>query len=290
MKLQRAICLSLFPLSLYAGLPLMASIFSRGNSHFLQFLFVVFLAPPLIFSQEARLGEGYAKALAYYEQGDFDACLNALKSAIDDSVKKPDLRILAAHCHAAKKNYREAAQHLHAVIENFPNEAGVKEDLVQLLVAQGKYRQARKVALEYKDELEENEKAVPENLFLLLAKAALGSGKPSEALSYARQAKQSADDVIKYGGVLTETRSLIALGHFDEAEIGLSYAKSMRSTNETELLHALLQEARWRKDNAPDESRAEIAALYEKLRHSKDDAVRQAATQNLKRVQSAGAR
>lgn len=268
----------------------MASIFTRINSLFLALLFLGFIAFPLIHAQEARLGENYATALAYYEQGNFDACLNALKNAIDDSVKKPDLRILAAHCHAAKKNYREAAQHLQAVLERHPNEAGVKEDLIQLLIAQDKYRQARKVALEYKDELEENEKTFPENLSLLLAKAALGSGKPSEALSYARQAKQSTNDAIKYGGVLTETRALIALGHFDEAEIGLNYAKSMRSTNETELLYALLQEARWRKDNAPDESRTEIIALYEKLTHSKDEVVRRAAMQNLERVQNAGAR
>lgn len=67
----------------------------------------------------------------------------------------------------------------------------MREDIVALLLAQGKYREARKVGYRYAEAIKEDGKPVPAALTLNVARAELGYGKPSAALSLAREAKQS---------------------------------------------------------------------------------------------------
>lgn len=232
----------------------------------------------------AQTNAAYQKALAYFEQRNFDACLSAIRPAIKDGAI--DARILAAHCHAAKKNYADALAHLQAVAAGTTGRTDVREDIVALFIEQGKFREARRAGYRFSEELKDAEKDVPASLTLLIAKAELGYGKPQNALALAREAKKSDDAEIKYGGVLTETRALIALGNFAEADIALSFAESMRNSDLHALLRAMIEEARWAQQKFPEESRAAVIAAYEKLFRSEDLAIRAAAQKNMERVKT----
>lgn len=232
----------------------------------------------------AQVSGSYQRALTYFEQRNFDACLSAIRTEIKDGGT--DARILAAHCHAGKRNYADAVLHLQAAAADAPERTDIKEDIVALLLEQGKFREARRAGYRFREELREAEKEVPAALTLLIAKAELGYGKPQSALILAREAKKSNDVEVKYGGVLTETRALIALGNFAEADIALSFAESMRSADLHALLRAMIEEAKWAQQKFPEEARAAVIAAYEKLSRSEDAAIRAAAQKNIERVKT----
>lgn len=228
----------------------------------------------------------YEKALAYFEQKNYDACLTAIRPAIKDDAK-PELRILTAHCHSGKKNYADAVAHLKVVAEETPDYAGVKEDIVTMLFAQGKYREARKAGYRYIEALKDDGKKVPAELYLGTARAELAYGKPSAALELAREGKQGSNANTKYQSLITETRALIALGNFSEADIALSFAESMRNSELHALLRANLAELTWAQQKFPEDKRAEIVALYEKISRSENAEIKNAAAKNLERVKTA---
>lgn len=240
--------------------------------------------------KEAKTGDAaYERALAYYEQKNYDACLTAVRPAIKDSGTKPELRILAAHCHAAKKNYSDAVYHLRAVAEETPERPGLREDIIGLLFASGRYKEARKAGYSFIEDLKDADKPVPQQLSLLVARAELAYGNAAQALALARDAKQSADSAVKYLGLITETRALIALANFDEADISLSYAESMRDSELHALLRANIAELQWAKNKFPEDKRADIVALYEKITRSQNNELRAAAQKNVERVKAAKA-
>ncbi len=249
-------------------------------------LTAIFLAAPLALSAQ-QVDATYQKALAYFEQRNYDACLTAIRAAIKESEASTDARILAAHCHTGKKNYADAVAHLRAVAEEAPERTDVKEDIVALLIEQGKFRDARRAGYRFSAELKDNQKPVPASLTLLIARAELGYGKPQNALVLAREAKKSDDATVKYGGLITETRALIALGNFSEADIALSFAESMRESDLHPLLRAMMEESKWRQQKYPEEQRAAIVAAYEKLARSEDAAIREAVQKNIERVKAA---
>lgn len=253
--------------------------------------FFLFTTLSALAAQKPASDSAYEKALAYFEQRNFDACITAIKPAIKDSAEQSQaqLRVLAAHCHTGKKSYSDAVAHLRVVAEEFPEQAGVREDIVSLLIAQGKYREARKLGYRYSEELKDAEKPVPPALTLLVARAELGAGKPTNALSLARDAKKSDDANTKYGGLITETRALIALGNFSEADIALSYAESMRESELHALLRANIAELQWVQQKFPEDKRADIVAAYEKLARSENTEIRAAVQKNIERVKSAKA-
>lgn len=227
----------------------------------------------------------YEKALAYFEQKNYDACITAIRPAIKDGAK-PELRILTAHCHSGKKNYADAVAHLKVVAEEFPDYAGVKEDIVAMLFAQGKYREARKAGYRYIEALKEDGKSIPAELYLATARAELAYGKPSAALELAREAKQGTNANTKYQSLITEARSLLALGNFSEADISLSYAESMRNSELHALLRANIAELTWAQQKFPEDKRADIVALYEKISRSDNAELKAAAARNLERVKT----
>jgi tellurite resistance protein len=231
----------------------------------------------------------YEKALAYYEQKNYDACLTALRPVIKEKDSKPDLRILVAHCHAAKKNYADAVAHLRIVTEEFPDQAGVREDILALLNADGRYRDARKIGYRYMSALKKQDKPASPALLLATARAELGYGHASAALDLAREAKQSDDANIKYGSIIAETRALIALSNFSEADISLSYAEAMRQSELHALLRANIAELTWAQEKFPEQKRADIVALYEKLSRSQNAEIKLAADRNIERVKAAKA-
>jgi len=244
------------------------------------------LAAPLTLAAQ-KTDAAYQKALAYFEQHNYEACLAAIRPVIKESDGNADARILAAHCHAGKKNYADAVAHLRAVAEELPENVDVKEDIVALLLEQGKFREARRAGYRFSEELKDADKAVPPSLTLLIARAELGYGKPQNALVLAREAKKSADAGVKYGGLITETRALIALGNFSEADIALSFAESMRQSDLHALLRALLEECKWMQQKYPEDQRAAVVAAYEKLSRSEDAAIRLAVQKNIERVKAA---
>lgn len=229
----------------------------------------------------------YERALAYYEQKNYDSCLIAIKPAIKDKGSDAELRVLAAHCHAAKKNYADAVAHLRAVAEDNADRPGLREDIVALLFAQGRYKEARKAGYTFIEELKDADKPVSAQLSLNLARAELASGNAAAALSLARDAKQSADAQTKYQGLITETRALIALANLTEADIALSFAESMREAELHALLRATIAELTWAKDKFPEDKRAEIVAQYERLSRSENTEIRTAAQKNVERVKTA---
>ncbi len=231
----------------------------------------------------------YQKALAYYEQKNFDACITALKPAIKEAGENADLRILAAHCHSGKKNYADAIYHLKAVASESPERASVRADIVNLLFQQGRYREGRNSGYKFIEAFKDEDKPVPAELALATAKACLAYGKVSEALTLARDAKASADSNIKYSGLITETRALIATANLTEADISLSYAESMRDSELHTLLRANIAELAWAQQKFPEDKRAEIVALYEKVARSDNAEIRAAAQKNLERVKAAKA-
>jgi tetratricopeptide (TPR) repeat protein len=249
---------------------------------------VLLLAALLPLAAE-RKDLAYQKALTYFEQHNYEACLTAIRPAIKDSPGSSDARILAAHCHAGQKNYADAVAHLRAVAEEQPERLDVKEDIVALLLEQGKFREARRAGYRFSEELKDADKAVPPTLTLLIARAELGYGKPQNALVLAREAKKSNDAEVKYGGLITETRALIALGNFSEADIALSFAESMRKSDLHGMLRALLEECKWMQQNYPEDQRAHIVAAYEALTRSENPTLRAAAEKNLERVKTAKA-
>lgn len=227
----------------------------------------------------------YDKALAYFEQKNYDACITAIRPAIKDNAR-PELRVLVAHCHTGKKNYADAAAHLKVVAEEAPDYKGVKEDIVAVLFAQGKYREARKAGYRYIEALKDDGKTIPAELYLATARAELAYGKPTAALQLAREAKQTASPNTKYQGLITEARALMALGNFSEADISLSYAESMRNSELHALLRANIAELSWAQQKFPEDKRAEIVALYEKISRSENAEIKSAATKNLERVKT----
>ncbi len=251
-------------------------------------LTALFMAAPLALAAQ-QTDAAYQKALAYFEQRNYDACLTAIRPAIKESEENGDARVLAAHCHVGKKNYADAVAHLRAVAEELPERVDVKEDIVALLIEQGKFRDARRAGYRFSEELKDAEKVVPASLTLLVARAELGYGKPQNALALARDAKQSDDAAVKYGGVITETRALIALGNFAEADIALSFAESMRESDLHALLRALIEESKWMQQKYPEDQRASVVAAYEKLARSEDAAIRSAVQKNIERVKAAKA-
>jgi Tfp pilus assembly protein PilF len=237
-------------------------------------------------AQKAAPESAYEKALAYFEQKNYDACITAIRPAIKDAEGKPELRVLVAHCHAGKKNFADAVAHLRIVADENEARTDVREDIVALLLAQGKYREARKVGYRYAEAIKEDGKPVPAALTLNVARAELGYGKPSAALSLAREAKQSDNAEIKYGGLITETRALIALGNLAEADIALSYAESMREADVHAMLRANIAELQWAQQKFPEDKRADVVAAYEKLGRSENPEIKTAATRNLERVKA----
>jgi tetratricopeptide (TPR) repeat protein len=250
----------------------------------LKTLFFAALVPVL--AQKAAPDSAYEKALAYYEQENYDACITAIRPAIKDAEGKPDLRILVAHCHAGKKNYADAIAHLRIVAEENESRTDVREDILSLLIAQGKYREARRAGYRYAEAIKDNGKAVPPSLTLHVAQAELGYGKPSAALSLAREAKQSENSDIKYGGIIAETRALIALGNLAEADIALSYAEAMRDSELHNMLRANISEVQWAQQKFPEDKRADVVAGYEKLSRSENIEIKTAAGKNLERVKA----
>jgi len=250
----------------------------------LKILILAAIAPA--FAQKSAAEPAYEKALAYFEQKNYDACIAAIRPAIKDAEGKPELRILVAHCHAGKKNYADAVAHLRIVAEENEGRTDVREDIVTLLLAQGKYREARKAGYRYAEAIKEDGKPVPAALTLSVARAELGYGKPSAALSLAREAKQSENAEIKYGGLITETRALIALGNLAEADIALSFAESMREAELHAMLRANIAELQWAQQKFPEDKRADVVASYEKLGRSDNAEIKAAATRNLERVKA----
>lgn len=240
-------------------------------------------------AQQAASESAYQKALAYFEQRNYEACLKAIRGAINESEESSDARVLAAHCHVGRKNYADAVAHLRAVAEAMPERTDVKEDIVALLIEQGKFRDARRAGYRFSEELRDSEKPVPASLTLLVARAELGYGKPQNALALARDAKKSDDASVKYGGLITETRALIALGNLSEADIALSFAESMRESDLHLLLRAMIEESRWIQQKYPEAQRAAVIAAYEKLARSPDETVRAAVLKNIERVRAARA-
>lgn len=241
------------------------------------------VAASVTFAQKAD--PVYEKALAYFEQRNYDACITAIRPAIKDDAK-PELRILTAHCHSGKKNYADAVAHLKVVAEEAPDYTGVKEDIVTMLFAQGKYRDARKAGYRYIEALKDDGKSIPAELYLATARAELAYGKPSAALELARAAKQGTNQQTKYQSLITEARALMALGNFSEADISLSYAESMRNSELHALLRANMAELTWAQQKFPEDKRAEIVALYEKISRSDNVEVKSAAAKNLERVKT----
>lgn len=238
-----------------------------------------------VFAQKS--GEAaYQKALAYYEQKNYDACVTALKPAIKEGNDTADLRILAAHCHTARKTYSDAIYHLKAVLEDAPERTGVRSDIVALLFQQARYREARNAGYKYIEAFKDEDKPVPHELSLWTAKACLAHGKVSEALTLARDAKQSSDANTKYSGLITETRALIASANLTEADISLSFAESMRESELHALLRANIAELQWAQQKFPEDKRAEIVALYEKISRSENAEIKAAALKNLERVKT----
>ncbi|HNJ66499.1 MAG TPA: CDC27 family protein [Turneriella sp.] len=248
----------------------------------------LFLVTPLALGAQ-QTDATYQKALAYFEQRNYDACLTAIRPAIKESDENTDARVLAAHCHAGKKNYADAVAHLRAVAEEAPERTDIKEDIVALLIEQGKFRDARRAGYRFSEELKDSEKPVPASLTLLVARAELGYGKPQNALTLARDVKKSDDATVKYGGLITETRALIALGNFSEADIALSFAESMRESDLHPLLRAMIEESKWIQQKYPKDQRAQIVAAYEKLARSEDATIRAAVQKNIERVKAAKA-
>ncbi|MCX7632743.1 MAG: tetratricopeptide repeat protein [Turneriella sp.] len=231
----------------------------------------------------------YDRALAFYEQGNFAQCLAELRKLLANSPENADARILAAHCHSARGNYADAVSHLQLAAEKLPDRVDIIQDVMALLFMQGKYREARNWGYRTSNALREEDKEVPAALTLLVARAELGYGKPRNALVLAREAKKSDDPEIKYGSLLTETRALIALGNFAEAEIALNFAEAMRSNDLHLLLRAHLEEVRWAARNFPEPARSAVQAAYEKAMQSQDALVRSAAAKSLERIRTAKA-
>lgn len=251
------------------------------------FLIVPLAAASAQKSSEAKPGDAaYERALAYYEQKNYDACLTAIRPAIKDNGTKAELRILAAHCHVAKKNYSDAVYHLRALAEENADYPGLREDIIGLLNAQGRYKEARKAGYSFIDDLKEADKTVPAALSLAVARAELGYGNAGQALHLAREAKQSADSNTKYLGLITETRALIALANLQEADIALSFAESMRESELHALLRANIAELSWARDKFPEDKRADLVAQYEKITRSQNNEIRTAAQKNLERVKA----
>ncbi len=253
----------------------------------LKLLLLAALQPVL--AQKSAPEPAYEKALAYFEQKNYDACITAIRPAIKDAEGKPELRILVAHCHAGKKNYADAVAHLRIVADENETRSDVREDILSLLIAQGKYREARKTGYRYAEAIKDDGKTVPASLTLHVARAELGYGKPSAALGLAREAKQSDNSDIKYGGLITETRALIALGNLAEADIALSFAESMRDSEVHAMLRATIAELQWAQQKFPEDKRADIVAGYEKLSRSENPEIKAAASKNLERVKTAKA-
>jgi thioredoxin-like negative regulator of GroEL len=81
-------------------------------------------------AQKAAPESAYEKALAYFEQKNYDACITAIRPAIKDAEGKPELRVLVAHCHAGKKNFADAVAHLRIVADENEARTDVREDIV----------------------------------------------------------------------------------------------------------------------------------------------------------------
>lgn len=237
----------------------------------------------------AQKNGAYEKALAYFEQKNYDACVTALKPAIKESSDQADMRILAAHCHTARKSYADAIYHLKAALEENSSRTSIRTDIVNLYFQSGRYREARNVGYKYIEAFKDEDKQVPAELALATARGCLAYGKVSEALALARDAKQSADANTKYLGLITETRALIASANLTEADISLSFAESMRDSELHGLLRANIAELAWAQQKFPEDKRAEIVALYEKAVRSENAEVRAAAQKNLERVKAAKA-
>lgn len=250
---------------------------------------IIFFALASLTASLSAESSAYEKALAHYERKNFDACVTALKSAIKDAGEAADMRILAAHCHTARKSYADAIYHLKAVLKDAPERTGIRTDIVNLLFQSGKYREGRNSGYKYIEAFKDEDKVPPAELALATAKNCLAYGKVSEALALARDAKQSSDANTKYSGLITETRALIAQANLTEADISLSFAESMRENEVHALLRANIAELTWAQQKFPEDKRAEIVALYEKITRSENSEIKAAAQKNLERVKNAKA-
>ncbi|MBV6494315.1 MAG: hypothetical protein LDLANPLL_02346 [Turneriella sp.] len=230
--------------------------------------------------------DAYAKALLLYEQKNYDACLSTLKAEIRGEDENSDLRILAAYCHIGKKSYSDALYHLQQAVRKTSVRDSVYADIVSLLFEMGRYRQARNAGYKYIEVFEDAEKAPPLDLQLALAKACLVSARISEALKWARAAKQSDDNSIKHDALLTEARALISLGKLDEAEIAVSYAEAIQKDPTHALLRAMIQEVLWAQKSFPEQMRHEVLSAYEELTKSPNPKISQAAQKNIERVRA----
>ncbi|HRP69335.1 MAG TPA: CDC27 family protein, partial [Turneriella sp.] len=123
-------------------------------------IFFVFLLI-LVTTFSIHADENYNKALAAYEQKNFDTCLTVLKTVIRENETNYDAHILAAYCHVGRKTYSDAIYHLREVAENSLQHAQtVRTDIVNLYFAMGKYKTARNVGYKYLEAFEdENTKA-----------------------------------------------------------------------------------------------------------------------------------
>jgi len=248
-------------------------------------ILVFFLFP--LFAQKKGTDSAYTRAFAYAEQKNFDACLSALRPAIKDKEADKEMRLLAAHCHTAKKNYLEAVSHLRFVVKEHPETAGIREDIVALLLRAERVREARNAAYRFAESFKDDGAAIPHRLLLVMAWGDIAYGKPTDALAHARAAKQSPDNAIKYESIVVETRALIALGHLSEADIALSFAESMQNSEAHAMLRANIAEISWAGQKFPEEKRAEIIAGYEKLSRSENAEIKAAALKNIERVKAA---
>jgi tetratricopeptide (TPR) repeat protein len=238
-------------------------------------------------AQKAAPESAYEKALAYFEQRTMTRASPRFGPAIKDAEGKPELRVLVAHCHAGKKNYADAVAHLRIVAEENEARIDVREDIVALLLAQGKYREARKVRLSLCRGHQRRRQTCTR-----CAHAQCRTRRTrlwqtfSGAQPCTREAKQSDNADIKYGGLITETRALIALGNLAEADIALSYAESMRDADVHAMLRANIAELQWAQQKFPEDKRADVVAAYEKLGRSENPEIKTAATRNLERVKA----
>ncbi len=199
---------------------------------------ILFLSSPLLFAVEELsdaspevIEENYQKALAAYQNRQYNESLDHIRHVIKSSMLNYKLRMLAAHNHWRLGNAIPAEQHFRTAIEGKPEELGARIDLSLLYLGTGSSSKAEKAA---RDALKAAEgKSIPAKLYNILSRISLQKGDAKAAIEYATLAKGAYEknqvgikDQLE--AIVLEGRANIQLQDFSSAEILLSWASEIK--------------------------------------------------------------
>jgi len=241
------------------------------------------------------INQYYEKALAEFQKQKYEASLNYIRHVIKSDMKNYKLRYLAAHNHWRSKNFDSATIHFQVAINAKPLKIGTYIDLSLMQIHQKLYKNAKQTVINAITRFEKNKIEIPAKFYIILSRISFYQYQFKNALLYIQKAKEkfSANEGIKdqLEAILIEGRIYLAKGKFDQAEISLNWALTLKKKNPTaiNLLGYIYEQwANATKENKKAEQlRVKAVKEYKLALNSKDipDKLKKLIQTNLKRVE-----